>query len=166
VWDPDSNTINCDDDSDEAADDITDCQADADNDIDGSKEEIECEADPDTCSLTKRSLSGRANKKCMKQPETWDDPNAAESALGCVGTFLCDTDKWPNVCLNAKSAQDLRGKPSALTYWGERERYGRDVTKDWYVTHAKLGLAVSTEFHFLYHCILFSLPRYWYEADN
>ncbi|KAI1847023.1 hypothetical protein JX266_006898 [Neoarthrinium moseri] len=145
VWDPETLSLNCDDNNDEAADDITACQDDADEDMDDIKDLIECETEPDACTPTKRSLVSRGSCKRKRKPYYIDDPNPAEQALGCDTTFLCDTGKWPNVCLNAKSAQDLRGKPSHLTYYGERDKYGHDITADWYNTHPSLGIGKVTE---------------------
>lgn len=124
------------------------CQEDADEDQDDIKDLIECELDPQLCTPAKRSLLEDRASGCKRkrQPSYLDDPNVAEQALGCDTTFLCDTVKWPNVCLNALSAQNLRGKPAHLTYYGERDKFGHDVTADWYNTHPNLGIAVRSFF--------------------
>lgn len=50
----------------------------------------------------------------------------------CYATYICDHVKYPNICANAKSAIEVRGKTSILTHTvGKDDHY----TKPWYDGH-------------------------------
>lgn len=133
IWDPSTNTISCDVDWDDVDDTISDCQRVAEAQYNISVEAISCEES--SCSAatrrdlekrasgTKRKSSsnpqynGLAGGSCNKKAKV-DTFSMGAQAGKCDATFNCDTDLWPNVCNNARSAIEKRGYQSILTWRG------------------------------------------------
>lgn len=126
IWNPGTGRIDCDTPTSEAADNMSDCQEQAENDTEEVLNEIEC---VDQCPGSGAGLTTRAQN--CKAPDSYEDDTTGD----CDGVFLCDTDKWPNVCNNVRSAFDnKRGASSPLsilTYQGE----GRHDTSRWLKLH-------------------------------
>ena len=162
LYDPVSNQISCDVPEDEVPFYMSGCQEDADDNLEYSIDEIECE-DENCPAASKRSLDERfvfadnvtyvvkRQQPPTKRPRTCP-PTPPQNPIpgqlmpgrqGCDVVFECNTDLWPNVCNNAASAQANNGalpraKPTALTYMGPGARQDY-VTQQWWRTHSKKG---------------------------
>lgn len=89
---------------------------------DGSASDGEDSEEPDdpddfdyedeTADLIAVSDSGQ----CPSDGEETSEDGQPPSAGTCDVTFECDTDRWPNVCNNARSAIEERQYTSNLTY--------------------------------------------------
>ncbi|KAG9760638.1 pectin lyase-like protein, partial [Aureobasidium melanogenum] len=127
IWNPETGAIDCDTPLSGAADNISDCQEQAESDTEDVLNDIEC---VDQCSGTGAGLTARASN--CKAPDTYEDDKTGD----CDGVFLCDTDKWPNVCNNVRSAFDKKPGASSplsiLTYQGE----GKHDTSRWLKLHS------------------------------
>ncbi|KAI9148439.1 hypothetical protein HJFPF1_12271 [Paramyrothecium foliicola] len=100
VWDSASGGIRYDLPDKEAEDNKSGCQKDIENNPDKAKETLE-------------------NAKACCSSRSAGDLFAAAPACPngrYHSVFTCDHSLWPNVCANARSAIEMRGKPSILTY--------------------------------------------------
>ena len=90
--------------------------------VDETLDAIDCYDSTCGGSLTKRGKT----KSCP--PPSY---KACSNPAVCDAVFVCDVDKWPNVCNNARSAMDKKGAPSVLTYHGK----GIHATGRWRDSH-------------------------------
>lgn len=109
---------------------MTDCQAEAESDIEGTDDAIDCSEE--VCEGSGINKRAKPKKPCHRNVP----PDFAPGEEGkCLGTFKCDTDSWPNVCNNAKSAIEKRGASSVLTV----RRKGVHDTGRYYDLHGILS---------------------------
>jgi hypothetical protein len=106
LYDPVTGEIDCDFPASEAGPYITECQENADANYDNTIQQIKCQQE--VC-------GGAGGKQINKRA----GPSYQAGAGVCEHTFLCDTDQWPNVCNNARSAIAIKGAASVLTFRGQ-----------------------------------------------
>lgn len=123
VFDPISLQMRCDLSAEDAGDFMTSCQASLDEDIEDSEAEAEHSTRCCENSAGSNLLARQAGGSSCPAP-----PNPPGGGNG-LRTFRCDFHKWPNVCANARSAINERGKPTTLTYALDS---GLHPTKPWY----------------------------------
>ncbi|RJE26609.1 hypothetical protein PHISCL_01023 [Aspergillus sclerotialis] len=143
LYNPETQEIECDHTDDEAQNSMSACQREAHEDPDYTIALIECDNRP--CPASKRGLTSRQvpatpqQRQCPpKRSKAMDSVKEGDPNMGCDVTFECDTDRWPNVCNNAASAINVRGKPAVLTYQGRNSRLDY-VTNQWWHSHYKEG---------------------------
>ncbi|KAH0167301.1 hypothetical protein KCU67_g3943, partial [Aureobasidium melanogenum] len=153
IWDPATGTISCDVSWDDIDDTMSDCQRVAETQFNLSMQAIDC--DESSCPAAKRrSLEKRGTKRksssnpsfgniaggsCNKRHKS--SPFSLDGQPGkCDATFHCDTDRWPNVCNNARSAIEKRAYKSILTYRARADGKDLHLVQSWDNTHANWGL--------------------------
>lgn len=113
LWDSNTGQVTCDLPASQAENGMSYCQAEAMDNLEDTLDAIDCYDSTCGDSLAKR---GKTKKPCGPPPSYKASPNTAV----CDAVFVCDVDKWPNVCNNARSAIDKKGAPSVLTYHGKK----------------------------------------------
>ncbi|OIW34817.1 hypothetical protein CONLIGDRAFT_26583 [Coniochaeta ligniaria NRRL 30616] len=142
VWDAVAGIVSCDHSAADAPDYMTACQEDLDDDL--AERESEAQDSHDCCPAAAARgaslLDGRA-------PACPPKPNSSSQSTSAVyqSVFTCDYRSWPNVCANAKSAIDKRGKSPLMTYPGPQPRKkALHITNPWYSGKFASPLAGTT----------------------
>lgn len=138
IWNPGSNSVNCDTPTDQITDVISGCQQAVKNDQ-GSLDILEeapscCEAPAGMIRRTLQRYKRGTKRACPADPDYVNNPVPPGS---CHSTYTCSYSKFRNVCANAKSAISSRGKPSILTYLADAKDL--HATSPWYQGKFNLG---------------------------
>lgn len=140
VWDPVADIVSCDFSAAEAPEYMTACQEEIDEDIADSKDDAQ---DSHDCCPAKRMggvsplESHASGAACPVNPDFPNNKPPVNKPYHSV--FTCDYKLWPNVCANAKSAIERRGKSPLMTYAGPGGNL--HVTNPWYGSKAGAGSA-------------------------
>lgn len=132
IFDPVSLQVRCDIPGEDAAEFMTSCQASLDEDLESSQSE----AERSTACCEDSAASNRFAEQGGPGPACPAPQNPLGGGPGYDTTFVCDFNRWPNVCANARSAINERGKPDILTYVLDSELH---PTKPWYGSKFKAG---------------------------
>ncbi|KAH7060931.1 glycosyl hydrolase family 71-domain-containing protein [Macrophomina phaseolina] len=139
VYDMYTGTITCEL-TDEAEEQMSQCQKDALDDVDLNTDLLDAAQSCACLSGADGDLS-RRSLPCPNQNPT-QPPAVTTSAARCEATYLCDFNKSPQICANAKSAIDVRGKPDVMTIGHSFDPNNPDAifqnTQDWY--EGKFGI--------------------------
>lgn len=105
----------------DAAEDPTDAL----QDINLAKQCINCQSSGPTLGKPPVSpLARRVNEQCPAEETEQLKPQD-----GCQHTYTCDGSRFPNICANAQSAIQVRGKPRILT---KIAKSGNQNTRGWH----------------------------------
>lgn len=109
-------TVRCDLSPDQAEDQKTDCQRKIDADLDTAEEDANQSSQCCANSVAGFQSASRIKHRAATCPALPNFPQNPPADGIAHSTFTCSYNQWPNVCANARSAIEIRGKTAVLTY--------------------------------------------------
>ncbi|KAM5505126.1 putative chitinase [Microsporum canis] len=129
IWDPSTRMVRCDVPNSMVNSQKSPCQKMIDDNFDENRQKLEAAKQCCPNGAGSSLFGRRADATCSTTPLTEYFETTPPDNGKCHATFTCDYAEWPNVCANARSAIEKRGKTSILTA-GVRRNI--EVTHPWY----------------------------------